>query len=225
MFAINQELLDKARAILFERRSLYWITGGACSGKSTICQFISEKKGIPVFDMDAHIYDSWLGAYRLERHPACSAYFSAANPLAWALSLSWEEFNALNMATDAEYLDLLSDDLGSLPDSQSLLVDGGFSHPALLAQVVPPWRIYCLEATEEMSVNAWENSETRTEMKGWVHELPDPETMWRKFLDFDRWMSQTIRKECKENSIETFMRNERTPVEGLAIRISQYFGL
>jgi shikimate kinase len=38
---------------------LYWILGGAGSGKTSICQHLSTQFGLPVYDMDAHIYGTY----------------------------------------------------------------------------------------------------------------------------------------------------------------------
>jgi hypothetical protein len=35
-YAVNPDLLAKARRILADRRRLYWIVGGASAGKSTV---------------------------------------------------------------------------------------------------------------------------------------------------------------------------------------------
>lgn len=91
MFTLNQSLLDKAHAILWERSDLFWIIGGACSGKSTITQALAEQTGASVYDMDASIYGAFMSRYDAQRHPAATTWFSAPNPLAWALSLTWKE--------------------------------------------------------------------------------------------------------------------------------------
>ncbi len=55
-FIINHDLLTRSRAALFRRDRLYWVVGGAGSGKTTICEALSAKFELPVYDMDAHIY-------------------------------------------------------------------------------------------------------------------------------------------------------------------------
>lgn len=224
MFPLSQHLLNKARAILHKRESIYWIIGGACSGKSTICRAISERYGVAVYDMDEHIYGSYMSLYRPERHPASTAWFTAPNPLAWALSLSWEEWNALNRAADAEYLDLLADDLVA-QEPQPLLVDGGITHPAVLVQAISLRNIVCIEAPDTDRVMAWETSADRAEMRGWIMALPDPGEMWKKFLDFDRLMTETIVAESRENGIAMFSRDGMTSAQGLAGTIAGYFGM
>ncbi len=225
MFPINQELITRARSILHERKNIYWIIGGACSGKSTVCRAIAEQRDIAIYDMDAHIFGSYMALYCEARHPANKAWFSADNPLAWALSLAEEDFDALNRAANAEYLDLMADEFAQTNGLSPLLVDGGFTHPSIMAQVVSPANIFCLETTEADRVQTWETDEARAEMKEWICALPDPEKMWQKFLALDKMIAQTIATECRENNIRTFLRGEHTSVDELARTAAAHFGV
>ena len=225
MFEPDEALIRKARQILFERDNLYWIIGGSCSGKSTICRAISQKKKIPIYDMDEHIYGPSYGSrITKERHPAMTTWFTAANPFAWIMSLSAEVFDALNRATNAEFLDMLSNDLAENKEPP-LLIDGGFTHPTILTQVVAPSQIICLATTEADAARQWETDEARAGMKEMVYNLPDPDVMWQKFLQFDRLITQTMAHECQENQVKIFLRDEKTAVADLAGIVVDYFGL
>ena len=141
-FVVDESLLRKARAAFHDWPKLYWILGGSCTGKSAVAGAISDRTLLQVVDMDVRIYDRFTPAYRIERHPASKTRFGAENPLNWALSLSWDEFDALNRATDAEVLDLLADEVASEAREHGLIIDGGFTHPSLLARVVPASRTF-----------------------------------------------------------------------------------
>jgi len=225
MFKANLEYLDKAHAVLAGRSGLYWIIGGAISGKTTICEEISARTGITVYDMDAYIYDRYMSRYSQDRHPANKSWFSAPNPLEWVLALSWEQFDALNRAANAEYLDLLADDLAETAGQSPMLFDGGFTHPSILAQAVPTANIACLATAGADPAESWESSEDRLVMKRWIEALPDPDEKWRKFLEFDRLITQTIEVECREYGIKSFRRDNDTTVGELTGRVTAYFGL
>jgi hypothetical protein len=225
IFNANSEYLDKAHAVLAGRPDLYWIIGGAISGKTTICREISARTGIAIYDMDAYIYDRYMSRYSRERHPANKSWFSAPNPLEWVLSLSWEQFDALNQAANAEYLDLLADDLVGTTGLAPLLFDGGFTHPSILAQAAPVTNIVCLATAGTDLVESWESSEDRLVMKRWIEALPEPDEKWHKFLEFDRLITQTIEAESREYGIESFWRDNDTTVRELAGRITAYFDL
>ncbi len=60
-------------------------------------------------------------------------------------------------------------------------------------------------------------------MRDWIGALPNPEEMWRKFLFFDRMISQTIGAESRECGIHVFLRDEVTGVEELARVVAEHF--
>ena len=223
MFEVNQELIDKAREILFQREYIYWLIGGSCSGKSTVSRVLAEMKGITLYDMDEHIFGGYQ--YDGQRHPASTAWFTAPNPFVWAFSLPWDEFNSLNRAANAEYLDLLTGELDQQDHDQALLIEGGITHPSILAQAISPGQIACLEISEEDRLSTWENSAERATMKSWVYALPDPEKQWQRFLDLDRSMTQIIVAESRDKGINIIFREESTPVDELAEIIAAHFGI
>ena len=220
MFPLDPALIAKARPVLAERRNLRWLIGGACSGKSTLSRALSARKDVPVYDMDEAVF----GRFRFDpvRHPATTAWFTAGNPLGWMLSLPWPDFDALYRAANAEMLDLLADDLAGQPDAP-LLVDGGITHPSLLAQVIPAARIVCLEAPAGFAAREWETAANRAPMKAEILALPDGEAMWRRFLDYDRRMTETIGRESREWGIAVMRWEKGSNVAELSERMEQLF--
>jgi len=215
-FQLNEALLTETGQRLARQEGLFWILGGSCTGKSAVSRWISESTGMETLDMDGLIYGRFMASYTAERHPAASRWFRAKNPLEWALSLSWYEFNALNRAADAEYLDLLARDLGGQRSSEELLIDGGFSHPSVLASIIPASRIVTLAAGDEIRFSIWETDPERAPMKQSVQSVPDGQAMWQKFLYFDEMMNGTIVAESKAAGIPVVRRGEAESVERVA---------
>jgi len=224
-FAIDQNLLTQACTALSDRKGLYWILGGAGSGKTSTCQQLSAQFGFPVYDMDAHIYGTYHSRFSQERHPANWAWASAENGLAWLLDMSWEEFDSFNQAALPEYLDLLVCDLEAIQPATRILIDGGVCNPAVLAQGVPIQQIVCLAAPYGTSARLWQQSETRRSMKAAINQLPRPTTAWRKFLEFDQRINATILKECLEINIPICLRNEGESIEAVAGRVAFVLGI
>jgi len=221
-FPVNPDLLAHARDVLSGREKLFWIVGGAGSGKTTVCSILSKRYVLPVYDMDAHIYGSYHARFTQDRHPVNSAWSSSENGLAWLLGMSWDEFNSFNQAALPEYLDLLAEDLtGSSPGSP-LLIDGGISNPGVIAQVIPTRQIICLSAP--LDVNIWESAD-RESMKDAIYQLPNPEEAWLKFLDFDKQITCAIEKECRENNISMCRMNSNAPAGDLAVEVARMIGL
>lgn len=193
MFTASPALIDNARAVLAGRR-LRWLIGGSGSGKTTIARALSARTGVPVYDMDEAVF----GRFRFDpdRHPATTAWFTAANPLHWMLSQPWSEFDALYRAANAEALDLLAGELAGRPD-EPLLVDGGIAHPFVLARAVPARRILCLERDEPQRAAEWDTAAGRAPMKAEILALPDGAALWARFLDYDRRMTETIGRQSR----------------------------
>ena len=169
MFDPNLELLAILRAERARFERVFWVIGGSCSGKSTACRAISAQRSLALYDMDEHSFGAYMGRYTWERHPASKRWFSADNPLEWALSLSWNEFNELYRAVNIECLDLFAEELRNGPPAGPLLVDGGITHPSVLAHLLPPERIFCIGIDSEASAHCWNHDPARA-----AHERGDP---------------------------------------------------
>jgi hypothetical protein len=224
-FTIDHQLLTQARASLSERKRLYWILGGAGSGKTSVCRVLSTQFGLPVYDMDANIYGDYHSRFTAERHPVNRAWSTAENGLAWLLDMSWEEFNSFNQAALPEYLDLLIHDLQAVSPETGLLIDGGVCNPAVLAQAIPTRQMACLATAHGSSARLWEENEERQSMKAAVEALPNPEAAWRRFLEFDQRINATILKECQENEIPVCLRNEGELVAQVSERVARVVGI
>ena len=224
-FIINGDLLTQAQAALFRRDRLYWVVGGAGSGKTTICEALSAKFELPVYDMDAHIYGAYHGRFTQERHPVNSTWASARDGLAWLLEMSWDEFNSFNQAALPEYLDLLTEDLEAASPNASVIIDGGIFNIAILTQAISTPQIVCLAIPERSSAEIWNDTDERKGMKEAVYQLAKPEEVWRKFLEFDGRITRTILKECQENDIEVCPRGETESVDEFAERVAHALGI
>lgn len=194
------------------------------SGKSTVATYLSASRHLNCIDMDSRIYGSYLQLYSRERHPATRTWFDQDNQLQWALSLSWEEFEQLNQATTAEILDLFAQETPPR-GNKSVLVDGGISHPALLAQVVDPARIICLRRPQKACSRSWEEDENRAQMKQIILSLADGQQAWKKFLHFDTMLSRTIAEQCTRSAITILDIEEDESIAVTAQRVAAHFSL
>lgn len=224
-FTINADLLTQARAALSCWDRLYWVVGGAGSGKTTICTVLSARYGIPLYDMDAHIYGAYHSRFTRERHPVNIAWATAQDGLAWLLAMSWDEFNRFNQAALPEYLDLLAEDLAATEPGAGVLIDGGICNPAIVAQAIPVRQIVCLATPEQSSAEIWQGTDDRYAMKDVIDQLPQPEEAWRKFLEFDERITATILEECRQNNISVCSRARTASVDEFAVSVASVLGI
>ena len=216
MYTQQELLLGHVKNVLFSRSNLRWLIGGSGSGKSTISQAIGARTGIAVYDMDEAVF----GRFHFDptRHPATTAWFTAANPLHWMLCQPWPAFDALYRAANAETLDLLAADLAGRPD-ELLLIDGGITHPTVLTQVIPAGQIICLERDEAQRAGEWDTSPSRTPMRDEILALPDGAALWQRFQEYDRQMTATLGRESRECGIQIVRWSEADTVERVSERV------
>jgi hypothetical protein len=224
-FQVDQQRLYRLRPLFHQHRRLYWLIGGAGSGKSTLCRTLSDRSGTPVYDMDAHIYGDYHARFTLERHPVNRAWSTAENGLAWLLNMSWDEFDSFNRAALPEYLDLLAEDLKSVEPDGGLLIDGGICNPALIVQVIPARQIVCLAGPQRSSAEIWQEDEGRLAMKAFIYQLPEADEAWKRFLGFDERITATILQESGENGITICTRSAVEPVDLFAERVASVLNI
>jgi len=225
LFTPNYELLAAVRTMLSAFENIFWVIGGSNSGKSTICQEISTRRNMPVYDMDKHIFGLYMGRYTWKRHPASMSWFSAENPLGWAISLSLDEFDSLNRAANIEYLDQFAKDMNGSSKETPTLVDGGITHPSILAQVISPARILCIGLEPEEGARSWNTDPGRLPMKQMVLDLDSVTATWEKFLEHDKLITETIQRESQEAGIVVLPRVPGTSVENLSSAVMRHFGI
>lgn len=225
VFNVDPSLIEGSARRLRARGGLYWIVGGSCSGKTTVCRAVSQQTGIAVYDMDAHVYGAYMGRYSPSRHPASCAWFRRPDALRWALTLSSDKFSSLSAAVDAEMLDLLSDDLGDLGDATPVLIDGGITHPSVLAAAVRPARIACLAIADSESRRIWETDPSRRDMRMAVQRPPGGQDAWATFLEFNRRISETAEAEARQAGIRVHTRSTALSAEALADAVSRGLGV
>jgi hypothetical protein len=223
-FPIDWELLKSAQERLNVKRPIYWLLGASCTGKTTVCNCLALK-GMTVCDMDARIFGDYLGKYTEARHPASCAWLKREDALHWALSLSWEEFNCLNEATNVEILDLFASEVQASTESRPIVVDGGLSHPYLLAQVMPSANVLCLLREENMRAGDWEIDEKKRQMKDMIMALPEGLNLWEKFLHFDKMISKTMADQCRQAGIRFARTLEGQPMSEVAESLLGLWGI
>jgi hypothetical protein len=202
----------------------FWILGGACAGKSTAARALAAEVGAEVVDVDGRLYGSYFPQYNPKSTPALHTQFYHPNSLDWALSLSWDAYNAHTRQADQELLTLLFAELNTLPAALRI-VDGGFSHPLVLSPPLPAAQIVCLTIPDALRVRIWEEAPDRQEMRDWISALPHPAEKWRTFLEFDKQIDRQLQDEAAQAGIPIIHRTEETPLPALMQQIRTAFSI
>lgn len=224
-FPIDHVMLKSASERLRGRRRLVWLLGGSCTGKTTVCNRLASLRDIATCDMDARIFGSYLDQYSPSKHPASCEWLTREDALRWALSLSWQEFHRLNEATNVEILDLFAQEITKASADRPLLVDGGLSHPYLLAQVLPTENIVCIRRQEKARADTWNTDDGKLQMKTMVLALPDGANLWNTFLHFDTMITKTLHDECLQAGIRVLSIENDQSIAELARLVDETLAL
>jgi hypothetical protein len=221
---VDEKLLKSVGERLAGKHHIHWLLGASCTGKTAVCKCLASQ-GIAVCDMDSRIFGTYLEQYSESRHPASCAWLKRDDAMQWALSLSWEEFNSLNEATNVEILDLFADELQNWPQTQPLVVEGGLSHPYLPARVLPAANLLYLTRDEDARAATWESDENKLQMKNMVLGLPDGRKMWNTFRHFDKMIAETMDDQCRKAGIRFVECAEKPSMNRLASSIVRLWSL
>ena len=143
----------------------------------------------------------------------------------WALSLSWEEFNNLNEATNAEILDLFAEEVHARDRTCPLVVDGGLSYPHLLSKVLPVDNVLCLQREEEMRAATWDSDENKLQMKNMVLALPNGRSLWNTFRCCDTMIARMLDDQCREAGIRLVDNTEKRSIDDVTLSIIRLWDL
>jgi hypothetical protein len=223
-FTLDEHLLAQCRAELSRRGGLRWLVGGSGSGKTTAARAIAASTGVPVYDMDEHIYGTYHRRFDPVRHPANSAWAAAPNGLRWLLEMSWQQFDEFNHVALVEYLDLLAADLAPTDPASRVLVDGGVCNPAILSRVIPAEQIVCIQGLQLDRAHVWTQDAGRLAMKDAVDALESPQASWATFLDFDARITHAVIRESRDSGIAVHARTESDSADATAAAIVGLLG-
>lgn len=225
MFRVDMALLEESGSALASDGRIHWLVGGSGSGKSTVCRELASSRSVTVLDMDSRIYGSYHALFNASRHPVSHRWSEADDGLAWMLDMTWDEFDAFNRASLAEYLDLLGHEIQQLDDPRPIVVDGGICNPGLLATVLEPSRIVGMRRTSLDAAALWAQPGTRSQMREAVLGLDATGEKWGRFLDFDDRITSTVAGECAQAGIRVCEWSESDSVAEVADRVAEMIGL
>ena len=193
-YKVDERMVAACRDALWDDERVWWVIGGACSGKSSVCRAIQRQTGVAVVDMDAEVYGGYGERLDPDRHPAMSTWFSVPDPFGWMLGMSLEAFEQVTRTIDVEMLSLFAEDMGRRAADARMLVDGGLWHASVVARVMPARRVVCMATTPERSAEIWNSDSERAEIRQSVQSRPDGESLWREWLAHgDASASWTVR--------------------------------
>jgi len=172
--------------------NVFWILGGACTGKSTLATALREYLGLHLIDMDERIYGTWVPLYSAESYPENHHWIHQVNPLEWALGLSDDAYSEHCKKVSGEYFQLLEIELGCRDNQEATIIDGGFNSLVPWIQEIQPGNVICLDIERELAITEWNSHPNRAGFKREIIALSEGEEKWKRFLELDALISSQL---------------------------------
>ena len=201
-------------------QNVYFITGTACGGKTTVSRALSKKYGFALYDMDAH-YSGHREIATAEDQPAMCAQFS-----------SWEEYfcrpyqeyaDWLRQSV-AEQLQMCIVDLMELSREGPVFADLHIS-PALAGRIADPRRLVFLIAAPDLIARDYYERPDHRDLKECIYSLADPAAAVENCNRTLAYVNGATYEEVKKSGLFWIERTGKSTVEEVLQQVEEHFAL
>jgi hypothetical protein len=202
-------------------QNVYFVSGCACGGKTTISRYLADKHRLFLYNWDER-FDSHKAMSDPEHQPfmhrswpSWESYFNRP-PMQYAHDLRQSILEQVNVAV-VELISLSGKERG-------IVVDGIFP-PAVLNAISCRERVVYLLAEPETIRAEYFNRSDKQVILECIRALRDPESsMQNVFLSMECWMNGEIPK-IDQSGFRSFTRGRRTDWERVRREVENHFGL
>ena len=204
-------------------KNVYFLSGGAYGGKTTMAKLIEKKYGFVRFRRGDHSdeyaamadpkFQPTLSANR-SRHMDWHGYFSQP-PRQYAKYLD----DGLNEETGFAIVDLIK-----LSQGQKVIADVAIS-PTILNQITEPSRVVLLFAPEEMTRKHYFDREDKQDIYQLIKSFPDGNELLQNVIEAMHYDAAAKRKSYYDSGFYCIERREDDTIEKTLKKIEKHFGL
>lgn len=204
-------------------KNVYFLSGGAYGGKTTMSKLIEEKYGFVRFRQGDHS-DEYTAMADSEFQPALSAnrtrnmdwhrYFSQPSQ-----QYSGYLGDCLNEETEFAVVDLIM-----LSRNQKVIADVAFV-PEVLKKISEPSRVVLLFAPEEMTRRHYFDRDDKQDVYQLIKSFPDADELLHNVIEAIHYNSASERKSYYDSGFYCIERREDDTIENTLKKIERHFGL
>lgn len=199
-------------------KNVYWVLGGACGGKTTLAQNLSEKYDLIHYNADEMMWPLKQWASHAEQ-PAMTRHFT-----------DWEEYFGRPADMYAKWLhDMEGEALGMhvaelirLSADKMVVFEGGAS-AAAISSVAPHHQIVFLAPEEEVVRQAYFEREDKDDMYQLIKTLSEPQAIIDKIRGMVIEANQRQQLEAELAGLRIFRRGMSGTAEDMLKRVEQHF--
>lgn len=199
---------------------VFWVSGTACSGKTTVGRVLAERYGLQFYNADEN-----YGAHRElaspEFQPSMCREFPSLR--SWFCQPLHEYVQSLE-GNLREALDMVMLDAVILSRNGPLIVEGSF-HPAWLGNVVPPSRYAFLFAAPDLIRRDFFARKDKQDVYAALNTLPDADAVVAHVLDVVTHSARSWTEGARAQGAAMFERTDEIDVEERVSQIARHFGM
>lgn len=200
-------------------RNVYFLSGSACGGKSTIARYLAATYDLTLYDLDE----------RIPRHKALSDL--QHQPVMHATYASWDAYfnrppevyaESLRRSTE-EQAEIAVVELLTLAEGRTIVVDGYFPC-AMLQRSSTPDRVVILMADIHAIRSDYLNRADKADNRACLAGLEDPERSTEAmFLALEHGLARDM-EEVRASGFTTFVRGPDTDWDRIREGVAHHFG-
>ena len=216
---MSNKIFDAAS---LKNKTIYWIGGSPCSGKSSVAEILCEK-----FDFHYYKCDDFLENY-LER--GVSENIDIMNKFAnMDLDQTWIN-RSINEQVSDEFLfykesfKYIINDLCNLQiDKQGIIVEGAALLPQLICSMRIPFGNYvCIIPTKEFQVTEYSKRDWARE---YLKECSDPEIAFKNWMQRDINFAEIVKENALELNMNLIVENGDKDISFKVDKVIKYWSL
>ena len=207
--------------------NVYFLTGTACGGKTTMARALCAKHGFAHFNDNWHedTFAAWL-ALCDERYQPKSTKRNNDDDWEAYFSRSVEEFLAADAeAGDDEYLEYSIIELIKLSQRVTVVADVWIKDTGLLTELADRGRIACLLAPGDLIIRDYYQREDHREFYECIMRLTEPERKLATQNELFRINAKQMLADARRYGLFYIMRDDDSTVEGTLKQLEAHFGL
>jgi len=226
-FQNGGELMNISENILAHSlRNVYFLTGTACGGKTTMAKELSKRHGF------IHYSDNWQeDNYRVWQSIIDEKY--QKNSLK-RMQIDWEAYFSRSVEEfladkndnhgSAEYLEFSIIELIKLSQGNKVVADI-WAPISLIAEISDYNRIACLLAPGELIIRDYYTRDDHKEFTECIKSLKDPEKKFKTQNELFKIQAKEMAEDAKKYNLFSIMRNEFSTVESTLKILEEHFKL
>lgn len=203
-------------------KNVYFLSGGAYGGKTTMAKLIEKKYGFVRFRQGDHSVE-YAALADPEFQPTLSENRSR--------NIDWHEYFSQPPRQYAKYLedgieeetDFAIVDLIKLSEDQKVIADVGFS-PEALKRISDPSRVILLFAPEEMTRKHYFDREDKQDIYQLIKSFPDGNELFQNVIEALHYNAASVRQSYYDSGFYCIERCEDDTIERTLEKIEKHFG-